>query len=97
LSVFNNLLFAQRVVDKNPLAKPEVTEIIPEDYWLNDSKFSAYSLGNQSLDEDANYCESILDSNTGTIAQNYLDTVSEMMGGEFNALYNIHARSFKRK
>ena len=97
LSVFNNLLFAKRVVEKNPSAQSEVSEIIPEDSWLNAAEFSAYSLGNQSLDEEANYCESIFDSNTGLIAQNYLDTVSEMMGGEFNKLYNIHARTFKRK
>ena len=97
LSVFNNLLFAKRVVEKNPSAQSEVLKIIPEDSWLNAAEFSAYSLGNQSLDEEAKYCESIFDSNTGLIAQNYLDTVSEMMGGEFNALYNIHARTFKRK
>lgn len=97
LSVFNNLLFAQRVVDKNPSAKSEVSEIIPENYWLNADEFSAYSLGNQSLEEEANYCESILDSNTGMIAQNYLDTVSEMLGGDFNELYRLHARTFKRK
>ncbi|NCS03514.1 MAG: ATP-binding protein [Microcystis aeruginosa G13-07] len=97
LSVFNNLLFAKRVVEKNPSAKSEVSEIIPEDYWLNAAEFAAYSLGNQFLDEEANYCESIFDSNTGMIAQNYLDTVSEMLGGDFNELYQIHARTFKRK
>jgi predicted ATPase len=97
LSILNNLLFAKRVVEKNPSAQSEVSEIIQEDYWLNAAEFSAYSLGNQSLDKEASYCESILDGNTGTITQNYLDTVSEMMGGEFNALYNIHARTFKRK
>jgi predicted ATPase len=97
LSVFNNLLFAQRVVDKNPPIKSEVITIIPEDYWLNAAEFAAYSLGNEFLDEEANYCESIFDSNTGMIAQNYLDTVSEMLGGDFNELYQIHARTFKRK
>ena len=97
LSVFNNLLFAKRVVEKNPSAKSEVSEIISEDYWLNAAEFAAYSLGNQFLDEEANYCKSIFDSNTGMIAQNYLDTVSEMLGGDFNELYQIHARTFKRK
>ena len=48
LSVFNNLLFAKRVVDKNPSAQSEVSEIIPEDSWLNAAEFSAYSLGNQT-------------------------------------------------
>jgi predicted ATP-dependent endonuclease of OLD family len=97
LSVFNNLLFAKRVVEKNPSTHSEVAEIISEDYWLNGYEFSAYSLGNRSWNGEANYCESIFDSEMGLIAQNYLDTVSEMMGGEFNQLYNIHARTFKRK
>jgi hypothetical protein len=98
LSVFNNLLFAKRVVDKNTDAKSEVTEIIPEDCWLNAQDFTAYSLGNQFWDdEDISYCESIFNSEVGMIKQNYLDTISEMLGGEFNQLYSIHSRSFQRK
>jgi hypothetical protein len=31
----------------------------------------------------------------GTIEQNYLDEVSEMLGGDFNALYSIHVRTFR--
>jgi hypothetical protein len=88
-------LFAKRVVDKNPSAKSEVAEIIPEDYWLNAAEFSAYSLGNQSLDEEVDYCESIVDPKMGMIAQNYLDTVSEILGYEFDSLYSIHGRTFK--
>ncbi|TAE61895.1 MAG: hypothetical protein EAZ87_00300 [Nostocales cyanobacterium] len=97
LTVFNNLLFANRVVEKNPSAESEVAEIIPQDCWLNAKDFSAYSLGNQSSDETTNYCESIFNTEKGTIQQNYLDTVSEILGGDFQALYSIHSKTFKRR
>ena len=97
LTVFNNLLFANRVVEKNPSTESEVAQIIPQDSWLSAKDFSAYSLGNQSVREDTNYCEPIFNQEKGTIQQNYLDTVSEILGGDFQALYSIHAKTFKRK
>ncbi|MEA5514555.1 AAA family ATPase [Nodularia sp. UHCC 0506] len=97
LTVFNNLLFAKRVVEKNPSADSEVTQIIPKDCWLSANDFSAYSLGNQSISETTNYCESIFSSEKGTIKQNFLDTVSEILGGDFQDLYSIHAQTFARK
>ncbi|MBK1986642.1 AAA family ATPase [Sphaerospermopsis aphanizomenoides BCCUSP55] len=57
LTVFNNLLFANRVVEKNPAAEAEVAQIIPKDSWLKANDFSAYSLGNQSISEKTNYGE----------------------------------------
>ncbi|OBQ30462.1 MAG: hypothetical protein AN483_05325 [Aphanizomenon flos-aquae MDT14a] len=97
LTVFNNLLFANRVVEKNPSTESEVAQIIPQDSWLSAKDFSAYSLGNQSVSQDTNYCEPIFNQEKGTIQQNYLDTVSEILGGDFHALYSIHAKTFKRK
>jgi predicted ATPase len=97
LTVFNNLLFANRVVEKNPSTESEVAQIIPQDSWLSAKDFSAYSLGNQSVSQDTKYCEPIFNQEKGTIQQNYLDTVSEILGGDFQALYSIHAKTFKRK
>ncbi|MBC5793866.1 AAA family ATPase [Sphaerospermopsis sp. LEGE 00249] len=97
LTVFNNLLFANRVVEKNPSAESEVAEIIPKDSWLKAEDFSAYSLGNQSVSETTHYCQSIFNAEKGTIQQNYLDTVSEILGGDFQTLYSVHARTFKRR
>jgi predicted ATP-dependent endonuclease of OLD family len=97
LTVFNNLLFANRVVEKNPSAESEVTVIIPQDCWLSAKDFSAYSLGNQSVAENTNYCEPIFNTEKGTIKQNYLDTVSEILGADFQALYSIHAKTFARR
>ncbi|WP_434685338.1 AAA family ATPase [Pseudanabaena minima] len=97
LTVFNNLLFAQRVVDKNPSSEAEVAEMIPKQFWLNPNEFSAYSLGNSSIEEEPEYCESIFNSQTGAIKQNYLDAVSEMLGGDFNALYSIYTKNSRRR
>ena len=98
LTVFNHLLFASRVVAKNPAAEEEVKEIVDKDCWLDPNEFSAYSLGNESFPEDnAKYCESIFDQEKGMLQQNYLDTVSEILGWEFSKLYSIHGKTFKRR
>lgn len=97
LSVFNNLLFAQRVVDKNPSAEAEVEKLMPKQFWLDPNEFTAYSLGNSSIEEEPEYCESIFNSQTGAIKQNYLDAVSEKLGGDFNALYSIYTKNSRRR
>lgn len=96
LTVLNNLLFANRVVNKNTAAVEEVIKVIPKDIWLSESDFSAYSLSKTQLKEDE-YCVSIVDKKTGLIQQNYLDVVSEMLGNNFDEMYKIHSKSFLRK
>jgi len=88
LSVFNNLLFATRVVRKNKNVSEEISQIIPETCWLNPDKCNAYFLKD-------GFCESIFDVQTGLIGQNYLDEISEDLGADFDYLYHIHGRSFK--
>lgn len=97
LTVFNNLLFAKGIVEKNPLAESEVTKIIPKEYWLNLDDFSAYSLSNEPFDEETNYCESIFSREVGMIEPSYLDTVSEILEADFHQLYSIYPRSSVRR
>jgi predicted ATP-dependent endonuclease of OLD family len=93
LSVFNNLLFATRVIDRNHNLENEVSEIIPMKYRIKADDFAAYSLGN----EGENYCKSIVNNTTQLIEQNYLDEVSEILGGNFNNLYALHANTLVRR
>ena len=93
LTVLNNLLFAQRVIDKNNNAENEVSQIIKKEARMKSDDFSAYVLINEN---DNVSSKSIIEEATGMIAQNYLDTVSESLGNEFNDLYKIHAKSFQR-
>lgn len=92
LTVMNNLLFASRVIAKNESLAHEVGTRIPKEFHIDPSIFAAYSLGQ---DQDA-YCESVFNPETGVIKQNYLDAVSEMLGSDFNFLYRLHAKSFKK-
>ena len=96
LTVFNNLLFAQRVIDKNPEIEKEVAKIIGKEACLQSGDFSAYVLS-QSDNKNEFSAKSIVDEATGMIGQNYLDTVSEILGYEFNSLYNLHSKSFERQ
>jgi energy-coupling factor transporter ATP-binding protein EcfA2 len=95
LTAFNNLLFGQAVIDKNPLAEEAVNAIVEKECRINATDFAAYSLSKKEA--DSIYCETIFEEKTGLIDQNYLDVVSEEMGNDFNALYRIHAQSFVRK
>lgn len=89
LSVINNLLFAGQVAAKSPDKKAAVEQLIHEKFWLQPEDVNAYSLGN-SYDSDKNYFEDIFNEATGTIDQNYLDAVSEMLGEEFYQLIDIN-------
>lgn len=96
LTVFNNLLFAQRVISKNPELESEISHIVGKESRLLSSDFSAYVLEVDSKNGRI-IAKSIVDQDTGMIDQNYLDTVSEILASEFNALYSAHAKTFKRQ
>lgn len=93
LTVINNLLFAARVIGKNPKVAKDVDKIIDQAFSIDPKLFSAYSLASAKK----NSGENIFNENSGVIKQNYLDIVSEMLSADFNRLYNIHAKSFSPK
>jgi hypothetical protein len=82
LSSFNNLLEAWQVVATKPDAKGEVAKLIDERYWIKPSDFKAYCIHDGKL-------ESIMDEETGLISGNYLDSVSDTIGGEFDELLRL--------
>ncbi|MDR0415444.1 MAG: ATP-binding protein [Prevotellaceae bacterium] len=94
LTIFNNLLFAQRAVEKNGEIEAEASQIAGKEIRLKSDDFSAYAVTKDG--SNGHIVKSIVDETTGMIAQNYLDTASEILGNEFNALYNLHAKSFRR-
>ncbi len=93
LTAFNNLLLANRVVSKDESKANEVNEIIPMEFHLKAEEFTAYALGN-TYDDTKQYCEDIFNENLGIIKQNYLDTISEVLGAEFQQLLQLHKLSF---
>jgi hypothetical protein len=55
---------------------------------------AAYSLNEG--DDETPYCKSIISENTGMIAKNDLDSISETISMEFNKLYRLYAKSDKQ-
>ena len=98
LTALNNLLFASRVINKNSEHETAVNALIPAILHINPNDFTAYSLGNSFFadDVDNKYWESIFNERTGTIRQNYLDTVSDLLGRDFNVLYSLHVQTMSR-
>jgi AAA15 family ATPase/GTPase len=81
LSSFNNLIEAGQVVRDHAELREEVAKIVPEQYWIKDGDFKAYSIHEGKL-------ESILNE-SGFIEGNYLDQVSDVIEKEFDQLLRL--------
>ena len=89
LSGINISLMAGQVA-RYKVYKDEVCNILPAEYHLTPGSVAAYALG----DTD-NYCKDIINPQTGTIDQNYLDTTSTVIGQEFGKLYKLYIKTLK--
>ena len=88
LACINILLMATYVAkQKNNQTETIDTQIIAQDFWINSEDFSAYSLGHE-----APYCINLKDDITGFIAQNYLDSISDALGLQYQQLYQLLTR-----
>lgn len=89
LSGINISLMAGQVAQCKEYSE-EVSDILPAEYHLSPGSVAAYALG----DAD-NYCKDIINPQTNTIDQNYLDTTSITIGQEFGKLYKLYIRTLK--
>lgn len=89
LSGINISLLAGLVSEKAPT---EANDILPERFQLKPGSVAAYSLGDEET-----YCRNIINSDTGIIDQNYLDTASAITGEEFAKLYKLYIRALKNE
>jgi hypothetical protein len=81
LSAFNDLVEAGRLGAESSLGA-EVNDVIPREFWVKPGDFKAYSIHDGKL-------ESIMDKETGLINGEYLDAISNKIGGDFDALLRI--------
>jgi hypothetical protein len=82
ISSLNNLLEAWQSGHMDDQRGKAVREVIDQKYWLNPDAFRAYSIND-------GYLKSIMDEDTHLISDNFLDSVSERIGGEFDELLRI--------
>jgi hypothetical protein len=81
LSSFNNLIMAGQLANEKPELKDEVAKLVPEHFWIENGSFKAYCIHDGKL-------ESIL-SESGLIDGEYLDSVSDTIGNEFDSLLRL--------
>jgi hypothetical protein len=83
LSAANNLLFAAKVGKQSGEIGEEVNKIISKGSWINKEDFSAYYIENGTA-------KSIVDEQTGLIDENELDSISNSLKDEFDALMELY-------
>lgn len=88
LSVINNLIFAKSVkqlMKENPDKEFDKIDL-NEHSLIEPSKFQAYGLHDKEHWE----FKSIFDTDTQLIGENYLDEISQIVGSEFNEMFEIY-------
>jgi len=87
LTAFNTLIEAWRVGSKEG-KREQVASLVPEKYWVNESDFAAYTIRDGVLvpifEKEQEGKEG-----SGLIDGDYLDSVSDQLGGEFEKLLDI--------
>lgn len=93
LAILNMLVMGAKLYQRaNEAVRAEIERILPHKYHLNENDVAAYRLS--SKEED--YCVSIINSNTGMIAKNDLDSCSDEINRIFNQLYRLYANTFAK-
>ena len=93
LAILNMLIMGTKVYQKaNENDREIIEDILPYRYHLNEKDVAAYRLSSK----EENYCVSIINSNTGMIAKNDLDSCSDEINRIFNQLYRLYANTFAK-
>ncbi|MBP3776480.1 MAG: ATP-binding protein [Prevotella sp.] len=88
LAAINNLLLAGKLVQFENLTKQ--VEMVTGGVYIDPHDLSVYAIENGRL-------QSLKDSDTGLISENYLDSVSDVIAGRFNELYKLYIGELRRQ
>lgn len=73
--------------------REEVEKIIVPGYTVNPDVVAVYGL----YPDDKEYCKSLISEKTGLVSVNELDSVSEIIGDDFDRLYDLFRQVNKKK
>lgn len=94
LSCLNVLMLASKLhQDEN--IKEEVEHTVASTNMAKPSDVAVYGLYPNTEDEE--YCKRLISERTGLISINELDSVSEVIGEDFDRLYRLYMNTLKRK
>ena len=91
LSSLNMLMLAYKLQHIEEV-REEAEKIIVPGYTVNPDDVAVYSLDPES-DE---YCKSLISEKTGLVSVNELDSVSEIIGDDFDRLYDLYRQVNKK-
>jgi predicted ATPase len=92
LSSLNVLMLAYRL-HQNEDVREQVDEIVKPGFTVNPDNVSVYSL----YPDGEEYCKSLISEKTGLVSVNELDSVSEIIGDDFERLYSLYLQTKKKK
>jgi predicted ATPase len=92
LSSLNVLMLAYRL-HQNEEVRKQVEEIVKPGFTVNPDKVAVYSFNPDSEE----YCKSLISEKTGLVSVNELDSVSEIIGDDFERLYSLYLQTKKKK
>ena len=75
--------------------RKQVEGIVNPNFAVNPEKVAVYSLDPSA--DNKPYCRSLISEKTGFVSVNELDSVSEIIGDDFDRLYNLYRQVNKKK
>lgn len=92
LSCLNVLMLAYKLFQYEEIRK-QVEEIVNLDVVVNPNDVAVYSLNTTSNEP---YCKSLISEKNGFVSVNELDSVSEIIGDDFDRLYGLYRQINKK-
>ena len=86
------IMGAKAYANADEQQKNQIETILPTRYQIHEDDIAAYRLSSC----DANYCQSIINANTGLISKNELDSASDDIMRIFNSLYQLYAKTLAK-
>ncbi len=94
LAILNVMIMGSKAfVHASEETKAEIEAILPTKYHLSIENIAAYRLNNK---KEGEYCQSIINPQTGLISKNELDATSDHIMRLFNSLYQYYAKTLIR-
>ena len=92
LSCLNVLMLAYKL-HKHEEIREQVEDIVKSGFTLNPDFVAVYGL----YPDEKEYCKSLISEKTGLVSVNELDSVSEIIGDDFDSLYGLYRQVNKKK
>ena len=94
LSCLNVLMLAHKLHGHEKI-RQQVEEVVNLSFAVDPEKVAVYSL-NPNTDNEP-FCKSLISEKTGLVSVNELDSVSEIIGDDFDRLYNLYRQINRKK